>query len=401
MTITVQRFFLAGFVLVVSAIALWVLPENVLADEWHHWPQIQRFVHGQWIINPSITVIPGYHALVALLLNLTGGETLTFARVMNVLICWPSVVITYLITRHLHNEVQAPIRSLQYFLCPAFFPFFFLVYTDIFGLFIVMVAFLLALAGRPNWSGAAVIAAFLVRQTTIVWGSFFAWMTITNATHQGKPTASSWGRKLLMFAAAASLSFGFFVINGGVAIGDAESHQASVNPTQVFFALVFLFVALLPLQVRYFARVFQLFRKPMVSLGVIAGFVGLISIYDTGHPYNSNVGELSLFLRNNFIAAVNQSPPLFITAYFAAVWALLTLCVMPLKSTRFYAVYPLSIIALLPSDLIETRYYLIPLFFVLVLRKPETPMWEHGLVAYYAVTTLLLFGGIAAQRVFP
>src|SRR5262249_116910 len=57
---------------------------GVYTDELNHYAQIELFLRGEFrIFTLYLTTIPGYHAIVAAILKITGGESLNAARLVN------------------------------------------------------------------------------------------------------------------------------------------------------------------------------------------------------------------------------------------------------------------------------------------------------------------------------
>ncbi|HEY6894358.1 MAG TPA: hypothetical protein VI258_09335, partial [Rhodanobacteraceae bacterium] len=53
-------------------------------DELNHYAQIELFLRGEFrVFTQYLTTIPGYHAIVAAILKITGGESLDAARLVN------------------------------------------------------------------------------------------------------------------------------------------------------------------------------------------------------------------------------------------------------------------------------------------------------------------------------
>ena len=89
-------------------------------DENMHFDQIARLARGDWTLNPGLTMVPGFHALVAALVWAGGGATEASVRFVVFLISVSTVGAFHALGRMLQPE-QAGTRTLQFALLPILF----------------------------------------------------------------------------------------------------------------------------------------------------------------------------------------------------------------------------------------------------------------------------------------
>ena len=138
-------------------------------DERAHWRQIELFLRREWSMEPSITTLPGYHAL-----HRAGGVGHGHREAP---VRSPGPVRDRAV-RHRHVLLPRPPegpgrcdarRRCSSSSCPSCFPLFFMVYTDVASLLFVLLTALAASAGRYPAAGVLGLASCLVRQNNIVW----------------------------------------------------------------------------------------------------------------------------------------------------------------------------------------------------------------------------------------
>jgi hypothetical protein len=145
---------------------------GLYGDEEVHYDQIARFARGDLSLNPWLTTLPGYHALLGFVGYVTGVTSLPFMRFLSFLIGLATIGVFWLITRELYKDAGF-LRVLQFTFLPILFPFFFLLYTDVLSLLFILLAFFFMLRERPTLAAVMSLAGVLVRQTNIVWLLFF------------------------------------------------------------------------------------------------------------------------------------------------------------------------------------------------------------------------------------
>ncbi|HKW44074.1 MAG TPA: hypothetical protein VJN22_00370, partial [Candidatus Eremiobacteraceae bacterium] len=164
---------------VLYAVAIVVsLHGTTRGDELYHYAQIHLFRHGDFrVLDYYLTTIPGYHLAVAALLRLGGLDTLGAARAITALFGLAAAAAFH----SLRSRTQPGTESLataQFLVLPVLAPFFFLVYTDVLALALVLWATVATMRGKHVLSALAISAALLVRQSDVVWAGFLAALAI-------------------------------------------------------------------------------------------------------------------------------------------------------------------------------------------------------------------------------
>jgi alpha-1,2-glucosyltransferase len=140
-------------------------------DEQIHFDQINKLVHGPAPLNPVMTMLPGYHVLVALFIRVSGLQPEFGARLGSFLLSVATVVTFYLLAKAMQPE-SAGTRLLQFTFLPILFPQFFLIYTDVTAMLFVLLMMHAAVRGRYQGAGLFGLASCLIRQNNIVWVLF-------------------------------------------------------------------------------------------------------------------------------------------------------------------------------------------------------------------------------------
>jgi alpha-1,2-glucosyltransferase len=385
---------------------------SFFGDEGFHLTQINLFREGKFVMDGSITNIPGYHAVLASLSTLTGWSSLTFFRVVNLLFSFLSTIIFLLAMHKASPPGTAAARTLQYVFLPILFPFFVLLYTDALSVLLILSAVVLMM--DRNYIVAIIAAglAILVRQNNVVWLAFCVLGILlqegpillkalrSRSKKRVYPSTSAW-----IALATALLFFGFFAFfvkwNGGIAIGDKTAHPfPAIHTGNVFFYLLLSFFLFLPYHLRKLPLLLGYVRKyPWLML--LCFFV-LLALYEltfvNTHPYNQDAN--SVFMRNRILVRMATE-----NVYHWAVFPPIAFAAFSLACARFkyklgYWILPFTILFLLPSWLVEQRYYFIPLMLFILLRKDE-PEDKEFLFAFYGILcTLALFIPVATRQFF-
>ena len=394
--------FLAFAALVMAVAFLYVMPTPLMLDERPHYEQIGRFVSGELVPAMGITVVPGYHYIMAILAWLTGLDSLNDIRFFSLLFSFSSVVMFGLLSQELSGE-RDYIKQCQFLFFPILFPFFFLVYTDVCSLFFVLLSLYLCERGRPRLSGLTGIAATAVRQNNIIWLGFSFLRSIEGRLprHMDRKQLGALARESSVFSLGLALFIGFWILNRGLAFGDHAAHPTfSFHSGNVFFFLFLLFVLFLPLNLRNWPAIVQLARRrPLVVLASGGLFMILFwTTFRADHPYNL-IG-LSFFLRNWLLDLFTSSVPLRAVFGACGLYAALSLAVTPLYRKAYYLIYPLTILHLSASWLIEPRYDLIPFVLFLAARKKQDWATESFTLAFFVILAMYIFHDVLQQSMF-
>jgi alpha-1,2-glucosyltransferase len=366
----------------------------VLADESYHVAQIEMFVEGRWELAPSLTTIPGYHAILALVAQLLGRTDVAALRVCSSVLSVAAIVTLFQLSQTAGDD-RGGERVLQIVLLPVLFPFLLLVYTDVTALLLVALALLLQEKGHYWLAGLSIIAGLAIRQTTIVW-LLFAAVSLWRAD-RGATTSIVRRSAGYLFGA---LLFGAFVIwNRGVAVGDGAMHPfPAIFLGNVYFALVTAFVLLLPLHVANWRLIAARLRQPLTVL-LLAALAPVFALtLKVDHPYNQP--DMSWWLHNRVLAWLTASPWTKLATFASISVTLVSLSVTPLRRREHSLVYPFALLSLAPEWQIEPRYALTALALFLVFRVQRSLRFEWFLIAFLAVCTGVLLMGLTSGSWF-
>lgn len=346
----------------------------LLADETTHAAQVRRFLAGNFALYPQLTTVPGYHFILFFLAKLTGWHTNASLRLFSLLFGIGSVILVWRLTRSAY-------RLLLFVCLPIILPFFFLVYTDVASLCFVLLSLYLIQTRRYASAGFAAIAACLMRQNNVVWLVFLG--TLAYVDRFG-PTIDSdkkkWAeRNLWPFAVGVALFLSLLLANrGNVSLGDFRSHPTGpLHMTNVWFMLFLFALLFLPFTAPRAVETLRRFRtQPLFWAGALAVFLFYLLTFTNSHSYNVQWGNY--FIRNAILIFSTQTAAhkaLFFIPVFIAIAALIS---TRLERPAHYLLYPASIFFLVPSWLVEQRYYMIPFTLFLVFAGPFFPSHTDG-----------------------
>ncbi len=381
-----KRWGFAFFLLV--AIAIWVgvifWGDGSYADESDHLRQIHRFMKGNYELLSQMTTLPGYHLTVATIADFFPNLRTTHLRLISLVLALFSIPIFYLTARKLQAE-NPGLKTLQYIFLPVTFFYFPLMYTDIFSLLWVLLAFYFAIRKKYVWSAVFLFISLLVRQNNIVWGAFL-WI-YTYVLENGYVISSekilAHLRRVAGYALVAFLFLGFVFVNKGVAVGDRAHQQVGFYLGNIYFFLALVGVLFLPV---FIASVRKIKLEKNIRWGVGLGLIlaaAFLLFPPAVHEYNMKMK----FLRNIilFFAYHQYAWAYALTIFLGCV----TLALMKLEKSALM-IFPFALAALAPSWLVEQRYAIVPLVLILLLRKEFSFKVEAVLVTYF----LLLSSGL-------
>jgi len=277
---------------------------------------------------------------------------------------------------------------LQFVFLPISFLYFPLVYTDIFSLLMVLLAFYFSLEKKPKLTALFSLGAVLTRQTNIIWvlfiwlyefvsafGFSFSWKNCLTYLRQ------SFGQLLVFFA------FTVFVFaNKGIAIGDTKSHQAGL-----FLGNIYLFLALAgllfwPFLLSALKKIDRSKLERFLIFGVGIGAIFALSF--AFFPPALHIYNLKLtFLRNIILnGAYHQYTWAYVLAIFVGY---LTIFLMKFEKQALL-LFPLTFLVLAPSFLVEQRYAIISLVLLILLRKEEKEKDDEKIQLFMVFYFLLL-----------
>lgn len=372
-------------------------------DELYHYAQIHLFRHGDFrVLDFYLTTIPGYHAAVAALLWISGLDSLGAARAITAMFGLAAAAIFHATRKRLYPGTES-LATAQFLVLPVLAPFFFLVYTDVLALALVLAATLATLA-RRHWLSATILCAVvLVRQNDVIWAGFLAALTVWPLLRRD----AAW-RELVALAVPYALPIAgflaFWAWNGSISL---SREQAGLHPEMsfrsgnVFFALLAA-GALFPLQAVAGLRDFVALARKHLWLIAIPPllFAAFWWGFRADNPYNSALPDF--YLHNAVLKAISTTD-----TYWRALAGLLVVlggCGLALTRLRPAAaawLYPFAALFLAASWLVESRYVLIPFSLWLGFREHRSRAIEYATLALWTALAVLIFAGMITGRLFP
>ena len=358
------------------------------ADEVIHYAQIERYVESDYSTDSGGAMLGGFHASAMIFARLIEGSTKEDIRLFVLLISGATILLFSSLVRSFEPQAST-MRTLQFVFFPLLFPFWFLIYTDVYALMWLLLAILALTRDRVHVSGILMIVSLLVRQTYIVWLAMLGLWTVT--VNSAAPLRQLVTRGA-SFGIGAGLFLLFVMVNGGVAVGVQDNHPAFVFQTEnLLFMLLCFFVMFLPLILSTLPQIARL--PPALLVGVLLSSVGLyFGTFRVDHP--NNIGS-NYFVRNALLETMTASTSAGVVTCVAIALAVLSLCVIRLRQPVQYLIYPFAALSVMPSWLIEQRYYLPAFALFMLFRESASPRVERTLLAMNVVMALCLFVGIA------
>jgi len=392
-----------GILFVAALIALRHRGAFPFVDELNHYAQITLFRHGEFrVFTTYLTTIPGYHAIVAAVLWISGADSLNAARLVNAAFALAGIAGFHALRRNLWPGTET-LATAQVLALPILVPLFFLVYTDMLALALLLWATFATVSAR-HWLSALLLAVLVsVRQNEVVWAGFLAMLAVWPIWREHGTRA--WREivaRMLPYGMPVAGFLAFWWWNGSISLSREQSAlhpDLSLHAGNILFALLIAGV-LMPLQaiagLRDFAerarRHAWLFAIPL--LVVAAFWFG----FHVDNPYNSVFPDH--YIRNGALLAIDAQPALRAAASIVAAIAVCGFAFTRLRPADAIWLYPFAALFLAASWLIEQRYALVPLVLWLAFREQRGRAIEWATLALWLVFAVWLFRGMMALRLF-
>lgn len=377
----------------------------LLADEVQHFDQIVRLTKPNPSLNHVITSLPGYHLAVAGIIRLIGlirpisPVDPILVRIISSLVNLLFIPVAYLLSRVLDKN-NSMLTTLQICFFPLFFPFFPLIYTDLFALTLVLLTLHFLSKGRYGLSGIAGIGSLLIRQNNIVWFPFYLALIFIKENQSGISTDAIFNhlKKCWVFYLGLILFAIFVYRNNGISLGE-KNMNPFVFPRfdNLFFLLFSFFFLFLPLNVKNYPKIITLLiRKPFVWLVLAAGYFFYQKVFIADHPYNM----IHLFIRNDILMLMRNDLLLQVCFYLFSCYSLLSIVTTRLIERSVYSFYLFAVVSVLSFWLIEPRYYFVPFALFLLFRKKEGSGIEYSQLIFNICLSLYIFQGTILGKFF-
>jgi DIE2/ALG10 family len=378
---------------------------RLLSDESFNFRQITRFLKGDFSMEPEMNAIPGYHALIALAMAVLGKSGLYSARFLSLGISFLSILVFYLLTIKICQQPSLT-KTLQYTFFPLFFPFFALVYMDILGLLLILLAFYLILWKHYSLAGLVGILSILARSNNISWFAYlFVFVYYENYGFDlrapfRKDAFLQFLKRTWVYWVGFGLILAFLIVNKGIAISNREVQPLfKFQSGNLFFLLSLFCLLFLPMNLANLPRILKLVRKSWWVLLLLLGvYLIYMLTFESTHPYNQALPNY--YLRNKLLITVTSGVGPKTLFFIPVGFALLSLLVTRLRERRFYWLYPFTVLGLVPFWLIEPRYSFVPLAFFLLFKEEHSPWVERLTIAMYVVLSLAILYFTRYDRFF-
>ena len=362
-----------------------------ILDEFYHYLQLLS-IEDRGELHEGVTPLPGYHFFLLAWATIFDQFSLAFFRYINVGIAIFSLG-TFLFAARGTGEKSLRGKTLQYLFFPLLLPLFFLVYTDVLSMALVLLCMGFLLRDKYHQAGLCAIAGVLVRQNNIIWlvfvGLYILWKKYRfDLRKTNLFTALKDNITVLLGGIAFAL---FVIVNGGVAMAVENAHPSfALHLGNVYFLLFCAFYLFLPLNIANTERVFSLLKNkrwvpPFCALCLAYFFF----TFEVDYPFNEN----HLLVRNAILHYFTASPWLKLCFGLCAIYAALCIAVTDLYRKELLLLYPLALLYLMPSWVVEPRYAIAPLLLFNLFRQPAGPRIEFALTILFAATSLYIFLG--------
>ncbi|KAJ1964022.1 glucosyltransferase [Dipsacomyces acuminosporus] len=410
-------------------------------DEIFHVPQAQHYCRGEFRVwDPKLTTPPGLYLIsivpvyVASALGLGDGASHCSAAylrttnwVLGLLLFWTISSLVRRLNPSL-SPAAAALATTALSLLPVSFFLHHMYYTDTGSLLFVLLSYALSLRHRHWLAGLSGLAALLFRQTNVVWIAFIGFSAALRELHRRRGIA---GRSDALLGSVLQLlrwalqfdrhtlpiilamlapyllvvaAFGLFLyVNQGIGIvlGDKSHHEAGLHIPQAFYFVSY--------TMGMSAPVFLCITSPLKFVGAALGrpanfAVGLLLCVSMG------IAVKNFTVEHPFLLSDNRHYPFYVWKnLFRRHW-LARYTVTPLYLYAFWAVnralgqrssalWRLALAlctaaVLIPSPLLEFRYFTVPYAFVRLNTAPTSARAIAAEAAWFAAinaTTIWVF----------
>ena len=381
--------------------------EKTISDENYHLPVIKEFAKNNYKNKITVTPIPGYHFFVASMIKVFKTDDLAFIRGLSTIIGLFSALVFFKISKNIRKK-SSKIKTLQFFFFPIIFPYFFVAFTEAFSLLLILITFYCLLLKKYKLSGIFGILSVAVRQNNIIWLGFFC-LYILFKEYPGLVDIKQkkinfqflkqYLRDIWMFIVGFFLFIIFVIVNKGVTMAEKTMHPLGFYEGNLYFILFLFFIFFLPLNISNFNKIYNLLKKKKIVIFlVILVFIIGISTFVSDHPYNQT--HLVWWIRNRILSHVTSVLLLKIIFFLTVIYSILSLWVTKLNKKVYYLLYPISVLFLSLSWLIEQRFYIIPFTLFILFKEEKSKIVEYSTTAIFIGLTAYLFYGIQAYRFF-
>lgn len=389
-----QSKFILFILLIITFFFILIKDKPLMADERNYYPIIQSVTNLSFDKNIFLqtSALPGYSFVIGfsrLVFNITD---IPGTRLITTIFSFFSAYIFYLIAKELDPK-NAKIKTLQFLFLPILFTYLFLIYTDIFSLFLIFLSFYFLVKENYSLSGSIGFLSLFVRQNNIIWITFFCIYIIL----RGKKGIGS----ILPYIPSFLAIILFVIINKGGAIGSMnQSFQPlTIHLQNVYFALFLFFFLFLPLNFLNLFKIINLLKIDYRIFIPLAIFVIIFFLtFKVDHPWNQI--SFYFFLRNRILDFSTKDIFSKIVFLLPMAYSFLSLFVIKLKEKSFYSVYFFIFLSISVFWLIEQRYYFPAFAFFILFKKEQSKTVEYSTIFMFIITSVYIFLQVANNVFF-
>lgn len=362
------------------------VPEPYM-DEIFHIPQAQRYFLGNFKAwDPKITTPPGLYYVGYIASQAVQSASVPVLRSVNAI----GLFLGASMVSSIFDRPDLFYLLMTFPLLAFYAP---LYYTDIWASMVALVGISFTLRGSHFSSAIALLFSLLFRQTNVVWAMFAGALAVSGVrvpkrTSQRDDLVSQlWEcvdslqqpSRYVPYFSVGLLFAAFVKVNGGITLGDADNHSVSFNLPQLFYFALFLAFFSVPLILTSpWPRSYL--RRLGSAMGLIfstaeAALIGLIVDKCTiVHPFVLADNRHYVFYLWRRILHPPQSASLqfaIVPVYQACLaWLRYNLA----ARIEHIAYWGAVVLVLVPSPLLEPRYYAMPYLVWRIVLVPKRVM---------------------------
>ncbi|KAN0026890.1 hypothetical protein ACTFIU_009566 [Dictyostelium citrinum] len=297
------------------------------------------------------------------------------------------------------------LRTIHLSIFPIFYFFHFLFYTDVVSTLSIFLTLLFSLKNQFNLSSFFGLISVTIRQTNIIWVFFITINNILKLYEENKEKQNikefNLLKEILEFIKFSIINllliikkfFGFILVgilfliflywNGGIVVGDKSNHESSFHVPQLFyFSLLTMIFSLPSILISSLLKRFNYYKVTINEkknlydpigflkdlnfkylIVIIIGMIVMIWKFTYTHLFLlSDNRHYTFYIWNRFMEKYSIGPYLPIPFYCYSIWFIWKV-LSENRSKLWCLFYFLSTaIVLLPSPLVEPRYYIVPFF---------------------------------------
>ncbi|ORX50502.1 hypothetical protein DM01DRAFT_1324915 [Hesseltinella vesiculosa] len=409
----------------ISSLVQQHVPEPYM-DEIFHLPQAQQYGRGDFYSwDPKLTTPPGLYLaslVLARCLPFLPLMTIQGLRATNLVFSLLLLFTLNKLIRVLHPGHSSTSYALVLWLFPLSFFYYFLYYTDTGSTFFVALSYLYVKTHRYQLAGLVGGIAVLFRQTNIIWVAYFLVLSAIQLIRAKSPNAfqdPACSRITLSAACSTLLEFSiafvrhliwliphllgflttiaafavFLLWNGSIVLGDKTNHVAGTHLPQLLYytSFVSFFSAPLTLPFTMLDHLMHLsVHTIIIMMFSMACMVYMVRYHTYEHPFLlSDNRHYSFYVWKKIYRRHWSVRYLLIPAYTISGWWN-TMCLFDHVSFLWALGYLATLIlTLVPSPLLEFRYFILPFLFYCLHLPPPSIQRTSLTIGFYTTLNLI------------